>query len=133
MTYRLIDHTADLGLQVEAATLPGLFTEAAYALLAVMGARASGTGEVHELALEGLDPEDLLVRWLQEILFLAVDRGLRVERIIIDELTKVSLKARVEGRACGGELLTEIKAVTYHDLAIERRGERYRATFICDT
>ena len=66
--HRTFDHTGDLGLEVWAATPERLYAHAAEALLAQV-AEAPHVAEVEiTLELEGDDPSDLLVHWLNTAL-----------------------------------------------------------------
>lgn len=133
MPYTLIDHTADLGMRVSAPTVIALFEEAALALVDIMGGRSSlGTTRL-TVEVQGIDRVDLLVRWLQEILYLVEVRGLRIRGFEILDLTDTELRARAEGAYTGEPLEAEVKAVTYHNLQIREIDNAWAATIILDT
>jgi len=77
MRLRMLDHTADVGFEVEAGSLPALFEGAAKGLLQVMfeGPLEAEPGDEHRLRLEAESLETLLVRWLDELVYLAQTRG----------------------------------------------------------
>jgi SHS2 domain-containing protein len=136
-TYQFLDHAADVGLEVHSPTLTGLFSTAARALLAWMGPVPEGD-EFLETAVdvEGEDLEDLLVRWLQEILYLFYQRhgyttGMRDCHIQNDcRLTATVLyKTWDESRY---QDYQEVKAVTYHQLQVRRGNDEWMARFILD-
>ncbi|HPI93074.1 MAG TPA: archease [Deltaproteobacteria bacterium] len=132
MPYTLIDHTADTGMRVSSPTVEGLFVEAALALCDIMGALTPGKGETAVVQVEGVDREDLLVRWLQEILYLVEVKGFRVAKAGLMELTDTDLRGELRGAYTGESLLVEVKAVTYHNLEIACIDNAYVAAIILD-
>lgn len=133
MPYTLIDHTADIGMRVCASSLPGLFEEAANALCDILGGRTDIHTDLIPIACEGVDEADLLVRWLQEVLFLVEVRGFRFNGACVDTVSKTRVKGSLEGAFLQTPLETEIKAVTYHNLTIERIDNDFVASIILDT
>jgi SHS2 domain-containing protein len=132
MPYTLIDHTADIGMRVSAPTIEGLFEEAAFALADILGGRSSeGENEIL-VRSQGIDREDLLVRWLQDILYLIEVKGLRFKTALIKNLTDVEAQGIVYGAYTGESLTSEIKAVTYHNLEIAYIDNAFVATIILD-
>lgn len=122
--FRLLDHTADIGLQIESTTLPGLFQEAGRGLQKIIGGHAPQPRQetVRTIDLQAEDRADLLVLWLQEWLFLFDTHGLVVVRDQIEELSETTLRATlncvsIEQSGFGAE--REVKAVTYHRLKLE--------------
>jgi SHS2 domain-containing protein len=131
---RPLDHTADVGLEVEAPSLAELFRRAAAGLMVLMGADAPGGpggpggAEAAEatvaVAVVGPDLEVLLVGWLRELLFLCEVRGVTYAGAEFDALGDGALRARVRGvpgRPAPGR---ELKAVTYHGVRVARRPGR---------
>ena len=71
MGYRILDHTADLGVEVRAATREELYAGAVAALFDWITDLSSVRPETgREMAVEGKDPADLLVNFLREALYL---------------------------------------------------------------
>jgi len=70
------------------------------------------------VSLEALDRESLLVEWLNELLYLAESEGLLLSAFEIESLTDTTLQGRVGGIPAE-ETRSDIKAATYHDLALE--------------
>lgn len=119
--YRWLDHAADVGIQAQAADLEQLFTALAGALTAVMGftpAACTADSQAIDLSLEAADREQLLVDWLNEILYLAVTEGAVPARVDIDVRDGRQLQARVEVLPATRSGGLEIKAVTYHGATI---------------
>ena len=87
--------------------------------------------------VRGVSLEDLLVRWLQEILFRQDTRGWRFGAARVTRLDRKRMRLR--GVATGEPYDParhgrgrEIKAVTYHHLAIRRRAGRYVTRLVLD-
>ena len=140
--FRTFDHTGDLGLEVWAATPERLYALAAEALLAQVaeaGPAAAESGTAAEaratLDLEGDDPRDLLVHWLNSAL---LESGLRKAvwtRAEVRSLSERSLSGALAGpRLDPGRqvFLREVKAVSHHDLDLDLTPGRCRCRLILD-
>jgi SHS2 domain-containing protein len=133
MAYRFIDHTADIGIRVVSRDLKMLFVDAAHALIDIMGAWcAQGSGS-ESIALKGIDREDILVRWLQELLFLIEVKNLRISHVDVFRIGRTDMEAVVTGSYTPKGLKQEIKAVTYHNLEIQEVDNHVEVTIIFDT
>lgn len=134
--YRTFEHTADLGLQIEAADLRTLFAEAGRGLLAVLIENPDAVRPQREVtvAVEGTDPDYLLIDFLNELLFL-----FERQQLLLCEFD-VSLDAHGLRAIARGEPLDrkrhepshEIKAITYHQLEVRQTADRWQARFIVD-
>ncbi|NIR42693.1 MAG: archease [Gemmatimonadetes bacterium] len=141
--WRTIEHTADLGLEVEAPSLADLFVASAHGMAGVLvGSEEGGVpGPVsaeasawRDFDLEAPDTEALLVEWLRELLHIQMSDGKLVAAAEIDELDDGRLVARVglgePGE--GTEVERELKGVTYHDLTVEQRDDGWFARVVFD-
>jgi len=135
-SYEIIDHTADLGMVVKGADAKDLFTNAAYAMIDLMVEGDRGGREAkRRIAIEGEDYPDLMVRWLGEILYLFdAERqlvwGIEITAIGPNRLESfLALTSLEEGRH---EIKREIKAVTYHQISVERKDGEWEARIIFD-
>ena len=135
-TYREIEHTADIGIEVTADTLPGLFASAGEALYALIVDPATIDSR-DEIAIEasGDGPEDSLHAWLRELLALFNVQGFVGKRCKIARIGD----GRVQGGVSGEKLdlqrhafRTEIKGVTYHDFEVWQKAGRWHARVIFD-
>ena len=138
-SYSWFDHTADVGLEVIAPSLEALFETAARALFDLLAgppARGAGLVEVErEIRVTGADTEELMVRWLSELLYLHDTEGLVFDRFDISEIRNDLLAGRAAGeRHDPGRrrLRREIKAVTYHQLLVRREGHGWKARVVFD-
>jgi len=132
--HRFVDHTADIAIEAWASSEEDLLVEAARALVAVLTEQAEVTGADRiELRLDALDPEDRLVRWLNEVLWLAIGKGFLIRDADI-ELLPNGLRASLVGRAdAADQLVTEVKCTTYHGLRLaQEEPGRYVARVVVD-
>ena len=116
--YRERAHTADWELEVWAPDLPELFEQAARGMAALAGVQLQpAPRRTRRLELDSIDAEGLLVRFLEELLFLQSMEGLAFDtfHLVIQEWR---LLADLEG-APVARLDKEIKAVTYHNIKIQ--------------
>ncbi len=134
---RELDHTADLGLQVDAPEPAELFRRAALGMARLMRGEAGNvaarrTTDERSLRLEAGSLERLLVRWLGELLYLDEVDGFVFEDATFDELEPTSLSAAVRGRFEPDLPERQLKGVTYHGLRLEPGPEGWRARVIFD-
>lgn len=134
--YELIDHTADLGIRVRGENLEKLFENGGLALLDLLTDVALvRPHSKSSLSLTAENLEALFVEWLRELLYLFYGRKRLFCAFEITELKGTSLAV-----TCWGErydprrhvLLTEIKAITYHELSITRGESGWVAQAIFD-
>ena len=135
--YELIDHTADIGIRVEGKDLKSLFTAAAAAMFDVIAEKMNVTTgmkkKIVPVTLVAGNREELLLRWLSELLSLSDCENVYFNAFEIENLTNTIIEARASGflrKYSVGK--REIKAVTYHNLKIEERGSGFAAEIIFD-
>ena len=136
---RMLDHTADVGFEVRAPTLGGLFEEALRGLLLVMFEQPPERGrDERRVSLRAPDLETLLVRWLNELAYLIqeesfVPAGGTPE--VHSGAEGFSLAASLSGAGFDPEeqgWQGEVKSATFHGLAVERGKGGWRARVILD-
>lgn len=131
--YRQVDHTADLALEIWGPTEEAMLAAGARAVidLVTQGAAIAPDAE-RTVHISGLDPEDRLVQWLNEVLVAAVVDGFLFADARID-LRGADLTAHVRGQAGAGALVVaEMKSATYHDLRLIRSPGGARAHVVID-
>jgi SHS2 domain-containing protein len=130
--YNEIEHTADVSLHIEAENLADLFQGAASAMLTLMGMYSDESGErKRRIEVEGIDREDLLVAWLEELLYLMEKHRIGFGKIDIEAINDTHLTAMV-GEIPGMLPSKEIKAVTYHGLEIIQTEGGLEVTLVFD-
>ena len=134
--YKLIDHTADFGLQVFGSDSQELFTNAALALFDVITETdvLTGRDSCHITTL-GEDWSDLMVNWLREILYLWNGKERLIKSIQILSLSENKISAKIYFDAYMPDrhiIKTEIKAVTYHQIQVKSSPSGWEARVIFD-
>ncbi len=133
MSYQIIDHTADIGIKITAPTLECLFIDSALAMFDIIGYSVKGVDQKVEISLKSNSIEDLLHDFLSELLYIYETDNIAFSRIKIKKLLKNSLSVTVYGEIVEQEQAkTEIKAVTYHRLKIEKNEDKYSVEIIFD-
>ena len=86
------------------------------------------------MRIEAQPTEDLLVAWLNELIYLIGTIRWAPARVRVEEAGTKGLRAVLEGAPLGdSKLAREIKAATYGGLAVRRTlGGGYAATVILD-
>ncbi|MEX0939627.1 MAG: archease [Pirellulales bacterium] len=134
--FETFDHTADIGIRIEADSLAALLEEAGQALFSLI---ISDLGQVRDreeirLRIDGTEPDYLLFDWLNELLYLFESKRLLASRfeVSIDEGGISGLVGGEPWDRQRHELDYEVKAITYHGLTVEQVGGRWRGKVIVD-
>ncbi len=132
----MFSHTADLGVEVSGTSPADLFSQAALAVFDLMADLSLvNPVETRKITVEGSDREDLLVNFLRELLYLYHGSNWLLKTCRAEEIDGHRLRAELAGeplRPGHHRLLREIKAVTYHRLRVEAKGDRWEATVVFD-
>jgi SHS2 domain-containing protein len=130
--YEEVDHTADWALRLQGKDLAELCLHAAAAMLAACGARpAEGASDERRITLQAPAREILLVRWLQEVLYLLDAHHRYPRRIDVQVDGGLNLSARWEEVPLAG-VDKPIKAVTYSGLTVLDTATGLEATVVFD-
>ena len=134
--YRLLDHTADIRVEITGRDLPELFGNAALCVFDVMLDRSRiRPDRSTEVSLEAADTPELLMDWLRELLFLFSARGLAVAAVEFTLLEPTRLRAVLASEPFDVErhgLRVELKVPTYHGYSLKETHAGWRATVIFD-
>jgi SHS2 domain-containing protein len=134
--YEQIDHTADMYIRVRGTALHNLFEKAAFALFDIMVELDNVREEASErIQLEGTDLPELMITWLNHLLFLWETKEILFKKFQVRILDHARLEAEAWGERFEPErheFLTEIKAATYHNLVIEQTQGKWVAEIIFD-
>ncbi len=136
MPWQVTDHTADMALRIEASTEAALFEEAARALtsLFVDDPATIEPREEFGFELRAADRDDLLFDWLQTLV-VAFELRHMLLRCFRVTLEAGGLHASAQGERfdpARHRLAHEVKAITYHGLAIRASHDGWRAEVIVD-
>lgn len=132
-----LDHTADLGLDLWGSGPDAILEAAQRGLVGLLFGEPPDVDsrEEREVRLEADSYPELLKAWLESLYRLLEDEGFvaRSTRVVCAE------PARFHAVVKGGVLpraqvarASELKGVTYHELAFERAGDHWRARVILD-
>jgi SHS2 domain-containing protein len=122
-SFVILDHPADLGIEATGRSLSEAFENAAAGLMSViLDPETVAACETRTIALDGADREQLLVKWLSEILYLYDGERFAAVEFSVADLGDTSLKADIRGEPfVPGRHVSrmDVKAVTYHQLSVE--------------
>ncbi|MCS7173186.1 MAG: archease [Armatimonadetes bacterium] len=136
MPFEVLEHTAEVGLRVEAESLEGLFRDLCMGLFSLITDPAAVRPErAWEVTVEAPDRVALAVEWLNELLHLNGRDGLVAHEAEILEVSNGRLRARVYGEPFDPQRHPrgiEVKAATYHQARVEREGAHWVAVVYVD-
>jgi len=137
MRYEIVEHTADVGLRAFGEDLKELFANAAYGLfdLIVADLGTVRPEQAVSLTVEAENIEELLADWLRELLYLCNAERCLFSKFEVLDIDPNRLKAKCWGEAYDSSRHAwemEIKAVTYHQLCVEKVEAGWRAQVIFD-
>jgi len=135
MGYEIVEHTADVGLRVWGPTIEALFSDAAAGMAGLItDAERLAPTETRTVEAEGDDLETLLVAWLNELLYLVESERFVFRQARAERVGDGRVRGTVTGRTApeGFAFAREIKAATYHNLAVERTDRGFEATVVFD-
>jgi SHS2 domain-containing protein len=122
-TFKVLPHTADVRLWIEADSPEELFSSA---LEGMAGLIKESQTELQEgkrvedsIKLEAPDVTALLIDFLSSVLTLTHERKAVFTEVSFDELNETSLKCTIKGFETDG-FDDDIKAVTYHEANVRK-------------
>jgi SHS2 domain-containing protein len=142
--FECMAHTADIKMRVYGADLQELFVNALYGMFSLLKPRITECiGEPDQtkcplftrhraIDLCADDEALLLVDFLSHALTLAEIYHETYLDVTVEKITKTHIKAQLHGVACSGYGGQEIKAVTYHALAITKHADGLSIDIVFD-
>jgi SHS2 domain-containing protein len=125
--YRILEHPADVGIEAFGHSLKEAFKYAALGLTSIIVEPASvDPSEQRSVSLKGTDPENLLVRWLSEIIYLYDGEDFLLSDVDITRIAPGELEATLSGEKVlygKHKLKMDVKAITYHQLEVDEKPE----------
>ena len=142
MGFEEISHTADWSVRVWAQDLPSLFAEAARAMNSLAGTVLDASPRLKQtFESDAPDVESLLVAFLSELVYYQEQENLAFDVFKLEVKSAAltgeavpkgqKLKVEMEGAQIAS-IDKAIKAVTYHNLKIERTNEGFETTIVFD-
>lgn len=134
MPFRFLEHPADIRFECCGKTAQELFESAAQALYAVALRSHRYAEEIsRDILLQADGWEDLLIRWLQELIYLLDTERFVATRFAFKKIHDTGLHVHASGYLCQPcEREREVKAATYHGLQLARDGDGLRAELVLD-
>jgi SHS2 domain-containing protein len=134
--FRVLEHTADIGFEAYGSTREEVFANAARALMHMVVDldRIVSRNDV-SIRVQGSDPASLLVNWLSEVLYLHDAEGWLFREFEMQSLDDHSLVAVARGEKLDRgrhQIKLLVKAITYHQLALEQTRHGWRAQVYVD-
>ena len=134
--FRVLEHIADIGFEAFGATREEVFANAARALIFLITdlERVEGRRDVRVNA-HGSDLPSLMVNWLSEVLYLCDAEGWLFCDFEIEPISDHTLSARALGQKFDPgkhQIKLLVKAITYHQLAVEQTSDGWRAQVYVD-
>src|SRR5271157_5436154 len=134
--FEILDHPADVGFVAHGRNLEELFENAALAMLTLAcDLDAIGEKQSRGLVAAGADNESLLYAWMVEILAIADAEQLVFRRADVTAIDGGRVRGTLYGEPfdkARHQAGTYIKAVTYHQLKVEKTAEGWTARVFLD-
>lgn len=136
-TFQIVEHSADIGVRAFGRDLPTTFCNAAKGMFSLItDLRTVRVSEKLVIELTAGDLPEILVVWLNEMLFTFDTRQMLLKKFVITELNPTNLKGECWGEKVDRtrhELKRGIKAATFHRLKIgQTKNGLYEVTVILD-
>lgn len=129
----ILEHPADIGIEAYGATLREAFENAARGLVSLMaGVAGIQMRQTETITVDAPDPEQLLVRWLSEVLYRYDAARFLPRRISIESFSPTGLRAVLQGDTVDPARRTatiDVKAVTYHQILVSEEPALIRVFF----
>ncbi len=132
MPYKIIQHTADIGLELRGKNLEEIFGSALLGMINILNPiKISDTIIKRKINVKSMDISSLIVDFLNEILYFCYTENEFYDKIKFTKISDDSLIAELQGKKCGG-FGEDIKATTYHGVKIKKEKDDFRVDIIFD-
>ena len=134
--FSVFDHTADIGLVIYGKDLVSLFEYSGKGFFSLITDLRTVKPRIEKrVELTGRSLERLMVDWLSELLYLHDVEHLLFREFRVESVGEEGLKAVAKGEPFQDgvhRIKTGVKAVTYHQIRVEKRNGGWRARVIFD-
>jgi len=133
MEYEILEHTADIKIKIYGNDFRNLLENAGHALSDLILPGEKKSDITREFWVEGNSNEQLLVRFLNELIYL-----MQTGNMIFREFDIEQVDSRIHAICKGSNIEStddpdyDVKAATYHDLIVEETKSRFSAQVILD-
>lgn len=131
-SFTILEHPSDMGIEARGATLAEAFRNAARGLMSIiLDEKTIDSKKMVNIALTAIDREQLLIRFLNEVLFQYDGAGFVTNDVNFSHFSGTKIEGQLLGEPfdCRRHRpRLDVKAVTYHQLQVtnERGGARVR-------
>ena len=140
MSYNILDHTADVKIEVFARTLEEAFEVAGQALVETMTELSKvEVKEKRSISVIGEDLYALLYEWLEALIVLFDAEGLIFSHFTVYKIEQRTNEWHLTGEVRGEAFDidrhpqgTEVKAITYAEMEIQKEESHIRLQFVLD-
>lgn len=137
---KLIEHTADIGIEVKGATKSALFVFAAKGTIGLVvdgydKITKTGHTDKVKIRLSAETPEALLVKWLEALLVYLQEKQKVPVNFKVYTFTENEFAAEVtfiEFDPAEHKIKYDVKAVTFHDLKIDHEKGKFITRIVFD-
>lgn len=134
--YKILDHTADIGIEVLGSSKEDIFILAVEAMAdLIVDLKSISDDEEKTITVAGAGEEELLINFLREALYLFNGNGWLIKKCRDVDLSPQCVTARLQGGRYNPQkqqVKMEIKAVTYHQLKFRKTAQGWKAQVIFD-
>jgi len=137
--YKFIDHTADIACEVSGDSLEELFTASVKAWRSsVVEETKYLKRDIKKFKLKATSKEQLLVDFISELNFKLFARNWLFNFVVLLEIKQKNntwiLSTEIEGMPLSQDvkIKQEIKAITFHQMNIEKTENQYRTLIVFD-
>jgi len=131
--YRIINHTADIGIEVEGEDLEEIFFESYKGLYKIAGVEKGKKEGIDKIKIVADTYEELLIKFLNELIFYIYGEGkyCDVKKIVIRKDKELKLEVEIEKYEIK-KFEREVKAATYHNISIKKEKGKFTTKIIFD-
>ena len=125
MRFKTIDHPSDIGIEAYGENVKETFENTAFGMFSLMAEiNDVAVKNSFEIKVKGEDWEELLVNWLNELIYIFDSKKVLLKEFRIYFLSDKELKANVSGDKINPklhELHRPIKAATFNQLEVHEK------------
>jgi len=131
--YKIINHTADTGIEVEGKDLKEVFFESYKGLYKIAGVEKGKKERKDKVKIVADTYEELLIKFLNELIFYTYGKGeyCNVKKIEIKKDRRFKLEVEIEKYKIK-KFEKEVKAATYHNISIKNKNGTFTTRIIFD-
>ncbi|NIP29309.1 MAG: hypothetical protein GTO02_02470 [Candidatus Dadabacteria bacterium] len=134
MNYEILDHTADIKIRVFGNDFREILENSASAILEIINNEDVNPDVSHNFEVSGEGKDQILVRLINELIYILQTEKLLIKNVQVEKEGEHKYMVFCKGIKINNEheLNYDIKGATYHDLLIEKEGDRLKAEFVID-